>query len=115
MSPTAQKSIPDRKEEKTESRSYSKISVLENQKMVPLLDRSRNSLDTITVRHIAMQWPYVTTDISGWLLVTLAAWCLQFVLLPFRNIARHGEVKRISGLISEETQGVLKVFLESAI
>ncbi|XP_062289626.1 histone H4-like [Scomber scombrus] len=28
------------------------------------------------------------------------------------NLARHGGVKRISGLIYEETCGVLKVFLE---
>ncbi len=31
------------------------------------------------------------------------------------HLACHGGVKRISGLIYEETRGVLKVFLESAI
>ena len=44
------------------------------------------------------------------------------VLLPagitkpaIRRLARRGGVKRISGLIYEETRGVLKVFLESVI
>ncbi|MBN3326796.1 H48 protein, partial [Atractosteus spatula] len=32
-----------------------------------------------------------------------------------RRLARHGGVKRISGLIYEETRGVLKVFLENVI
>ncbi|EER08709.1 histone H4, putative [Perkinsus marinus ATCC 50983] len=32
-----------------------------------------------------------------------------------RRLARRGGVKRISGLIHEETRGVLKVFLESVI
>ncbi|XP_065642742.1 histone H4-like [Hydra vulgaris] len=32
-----------------------------------------------------------------------------------RRLARRGGVKRISGLICEETQGVLKVFLENVI
>jgi hypothetical protein len=32
-----------------------------------------------------------------------------------RRLARRGGVKRISGLIYEETRGVLKVFLESVI
>ncbi|XP_050559323.1 histone H4-like [Spodoptera frugiperda] len=39
--------------------------------------------------------------------------------LPFgpaiRRLARRGGVKRISGLIYEETRGVLKVFLENVI
>ena len=30
-----------------------------------------------------------------------------------RRLARRGGVKRISGLIYEETRGVLKIFLES--
>jgi histone H3/H4 len=36
--------------------------------------------------------------------------------LPFqaiRRLARRGGVKRISGLIYEETRGVLKIFLEN--
>ena len=32
-----------------------------------------------------------------------------------RRLARRGGVKRISGLIYEETRGVLKVFLEGVI
>ena len=32
-----------------------------------------------------------------------------------RQLARHGGVKRISGLIYEETRGVLKLFLENVI
>ena len=32
-----------------------------------------------------------------------------------RRIARRGGVKRISGLIYEETRGVLKVFLENVV
>ena len=34
---------------------------------------------------------------------------------PIRRLARRGGVKRISGLIYEETRGVLKVFLENVI
>ncbi|KAE9406282.1 histone-fold-containing protein [Gymnopus androsaceus JB14] len=33
----------------------------------------------------------------------------------FRRLARRGGVKRISGLIYEETRGVLKIFLENVI
>jgi histone H4 len=32
-----------------------------------------------------------------------------------RRLARRGGVKRISGLIYEETRGVLKIFLENVI
>ena len=32
-----------------------------------------------------------------------------------RRLARRGGIKRISGLIYEETRGVLKVFLENVI
>ncbi|KAG2229029.1 hypothetical protein INT48_009585, partial [Thamnidium elegans] len=35
--------------------------------------------------------------------------------IPIRRLARRGGVKRISGLIYEETRGVLKVFLENVI
>lgn len=35
--------------------------------------------------------------------------------LSFRRLARRGGVKRLSGLIYEETRGVLKVFLENII
>ena len=39
---------------------------------------------------------------------------IQGITKPaIRRLARRGGVKRISGLIYEETRGVLKVFLES--
>ena len=38
-----------------------------------------------------------------------------FLLLLVGRLARRGGVKRISGLIYEETRGVLKVFLENVI
>ena len=34
-------------------------------------------------------------------------------LKAIRRLARRGGVKRISGLIYEETRGVLKIFLEN--
>jgi histone H4 len=37
------------------------------------------------------------------------------VTVPIRRLARRGGVKRISGLIYEESRGVLKVFLENVI
>uniref|UniRef100_UPI00358F516C histone H4-like n=1 Tax=Myxine glutinosa TaxID=7769 RepID=UPI00358F516C len=41
---------------------------------------------------------------------------IQGITKPaIRRLARRGEVKRISGLIYEETRGVLKVFLENVI
>ncbi|XP_010695595.1 histone H4-like [Beta vulgaris subsp. vulgaris] len=41
---------------------------------------------------------------------------LQRGLLPaIRRLARRGGVKRISGLLYEETRGVLKIFLENII
>ena len=36
-------------------------------------------------------------------------------LTSIRRLARRGGVKRISGLIYEETRGVLKVFLKNVI
>ena len=81
--------------------------------MVPLLDRSRKSLDAITVRHCNAVCLTLQLIYQGGCLLTIAVW--QFVLLPLRNTARHGEVKPISGLIYKETRGVLKVFFESAI
>ena len=46
--------------------------------------------------------------------------CFPFFSHPLqkpaiRRLARRGGVKRISGLIYEETRGVLKVFLENVI
>jgi hypothetical protein len=40
--------------------------------------------------------------------------CLSGITKPaIRRLARRGGVKRISGLIYEETRGVLKIFLEN--
>jgi|ERR1700731_3620445 histone H4 len=42
--------------------------------------------------------------------------CAEGITKPaIRRLARRGGVKRISGLIYEETRGVLKVFLEGVI
>jgi histone H4 len=42
--------------------------------------------------------------------------CLLIWKQPaIRRLARRGGVKRISGLIYEETRGVLKIFLENVI
>jgi histone H4 len=43
--------------------------------------------------------------------------CQVLTLYPqaIRRLARRGGVKRISGLIYEETRGVLKIFLENVI
>lgn len=40
---------------------------------------------------------------------------LTLYLQAIRRLARRGGVKRISGLIYEETRGVLKIFLENVI
>jgi histone H4 len=42
------------------------------------------------------------------------AHCLQ-IQPAIRRLARRGGVKRISGLIYEETRGVLKIFLENVM
>ena len=50
--------------------------------------------------------------------VRLTSWeCLPSSITKpaIRRLARRGGVKRISGLIYEETRGVLKVFLENVI
>ena len=39
----------------------------------------------------------------------------QPIFKAIRRLARRGGVKRISGLIYEETRGVLKIFLENVI
>ncbi|KAF8344446.1 histone-fold-containing protein [Amanita rubescens] len=41
------------------------------------------------------------------------SWCITKPAI--RRLARRGGVKRISGLIYEETRGVLKIFLENVI
>lgn len=40
---------------------------------------------------------------------------LTYATQAIRRLARRGGVKRISGLIYEETRGVLKIFLENVI
>uniref|UniRef100_G3PPV2 Histone H4 n=1 Tax=Gasterosteus aculeatus aculeatus TaxID=481459 RepID=G3PPV2_GASAC len=52
--------------------------------------------------HITTQWHHLKTGRG----ITKPA---------IRRLARRGGVKRISGLIYEETRGVLKVFLENVI
>jgi histone H3/H4 len=52
-----------------------------------------------------------TVDIKG----ACVACFLQITKPAIRRLARRGGVKRISGLIYEETRGVLKVFLENVI
>ena len=50
------------------------------------------------------------------LLLTCSSCCDVGITKPaIRRLARRGGVKRISGLIYEETRGVLKVFLENVI
>lgn len=58
-------------------------------------------------------------NIQGWLkinirlsMVTVSVW-LGITKPAIRRLARRGGVKRISGLIYEETRGVLKIFLEN--
>jgi histone H3/H4 len=41
--------------------------------------------------------------------------CPYLITLILGRLARRGGVKRISGLIYEETRGVLKIFLENVI
>lgn len=44
----------------------------------------------------------------------MCSWVLIGITKPaIRRLARRGGVKRISGLIYEETRGVLKIFLEN--
>ncbi len=47
--------------------------------------------------------------------VCAARACSGITKPAIRRLARRGGVKRISGLIYEETRGVLKVFLENVI
>ncbi|KAI5107423.1 histone H4-like [Silurus meridionalis] len=60
---------------------------------------------TVTLEHNLLRTTQsdIATDIQG---ITKPA---------IRRLARRGGVKRISGLIYEETRGVLKVFLENVI
>ena len=46
-------------------------------------------------------------------LATLSYTCVGITKPAIRRLARRGGVKRISGLIYEETRGVLKIFLEN--
>jgi len=52
----------------------------------------------------------------NWLVHKILRDNIQGITKPaIRRLARRGGVKRISGLIYEETRGVLKVFLENVI
>ena len=53
------------------------------------------------VTSLVIKWRVLTVNLSG---ITKPA---------IRRLARRGGVKRISGLIYEETRGVLKIFLEN--
>ena len=48
-------------------------------------------------------------------LLTVSIFISGITKPAIRRLARRGGVKRISGLIYEETRGVLKVFLENVI
>jgi len=49
-----------------------------------------------------------------YLSLSLSYWARAGITKPaIRRLARRGGVKRISGLIYEETRGVLKIFLEN--
>ena len=50
-------------------------------------------------------------DLFVWKLLSLI--CIGITKPAIRRLARRGGVKRISGLIYEETRGVLKIFLEN--
>ena len=52
------------------------------------------------------------TRFEFFLSVTLTFW-IGITKPAIRRLARRGGVKRISGLIYEETRGVLKIFLEN--
>ena len=57
-----------------------------------------------------------TSRYSGLSATILSTLLFQGITKPaIRRLARRGGVKRISGLIYEETRGVLKVFLENVI
>ncbi|KAF8053422.1 hypothetical protein N665_1416s0001 [Sinapis alba] len=69
-----------------------------------------------------LRWDSLNSD-HGFLLVGIyheLSWVLlgsrPVLWIPaIRRLARRGGVKRISGLIYEETRGVLKIFLENVI
>ena len=54
----------------------------------------------------------------GWTVKVMVKTSVKISTTPkraIRRLARRGGVKRISGLIYEETRGVLKVFLENVV
>ena len=84
----------------------------------------RDNIQGITVRGAAVHGgPFALFWSSGWVLFELTILPPHPPLPPpplpqkpaIRRLARRGGVKRISGLIYEETRGVLKVFLENVI
>jgi histone H4 len=74
---------------------------------------------TVAHRKGKLQSPVSTKpDCDELLLIPLSPLpCLPVALQKpaIRRLARRGGVKRISGLIYEETRGVLKVFLENVV
>jgi histone H4 len=63
----------------------------------------------------------VITSVSNYFIRDIYLHVIYTIILEgitkpaIRRLARRGGVKRISGLIYEETRGVLKVFLENVI
>ena len=56
-------------------------------------------------------------SLSPWVTLSRYSSSVPNIATPqaIRRLARRGGVKRISGLIYEETRGVLKIFLENVI
>ena len=65
---------------------------------------------SVTARFFVTTSRVSTTPTLPWVVLTLLAGITKPAI---RRLARRGGVKRISGLIYEETRGVLKIFLEN--
>jgi len=59
--------------------------------------------------------PRLASPVALLLVNSVAIFFLALQKPAIRRLARRGGVKRISGLIYEETRGVLKVFLENVV
>jgi len=85
----------------------------------------RDNIQGITVSSLQCPLPAASLPAWGFFLFAprLCGLLLHFLLAAIRTVqkpairrlARRGGVKRISGLIYEETRGVLKVFLENVV
>ena len=84
------------------------------------------TVSTTTFIHFGGQYVWYYFIVLSYLVsygISSYTYCLLSYLTTYlslqkpaiRRIARRGGVKRISGLIYEETRGVLKVFLENVI